>query len=256
MSNLKKGIELFFHVGARGPLGGFLFSHFAENRKFFDKAGVFFPDPVGARKVIKKSMAASIPPLRLSPTDFQICDSADLAVISNEHFFAAPSNILRNGELYVQAEKKAAQLSNSLADFNVTLIFEIAPIPLFLKRVQYGELRASMERLSGDILFNLSWFELITGVLTAFPKCRVFVLDGSPTSYQLYDLLSEIAPLPPVQEKYAEVLRQVVRDTVSAPLEKIHLEWKDQGNDPCEILMNQYHSDLKKLSRTNRVQVF
>ena len=98
-------------------------------------------------------------------------------ILSAINMFGRPQAGLAKGELFPDAEVTLAGLAPIVRNGRVVLAID--PLPAFFLAAGAGPLEERVRQTAWEVLYELSWFELLSELVTLLPDASFLVLTGA-----------------------------------------------------------------------------
>lgn len=170
-------------------------------------------------------------------TEFATETAIRPAFMSAVNFFGPPQAGMMKGEMFPDAEKSLAGLSDIAP--KARILIGIDTLPAFFLAAGSEPLEARVRRTSWEVLYDLSWADLVREIKAALPDSALIVLtpDGAGRYAEgtLRRLLGDAVDALPDRRA---LLRAAIADTGRAVLDRLVTE----GDPPQETLAELYAS--------------
>lgn len=189
-----------------------------ENRAFLASKGIKAVPSRLASPIVRRAVDER-------PIDARRGEFADMVddgptFLSAIHTFGPPQAGLVKGELFPDAEVSMAGLEPIAG--RARFILAIDPFPEFFIAAASEPLEERVRRTAWELLFELSWHELLSELVELLPEASFLVLSGHRIGGRLQELETRLvgtidAPFPSPHA----LLRHLVSDTGAAVLDRM-----------------------------------
>lgn len=210
--------DLTILLGPQTDLSRALNALIRENRQFLHGRGMSAHPSRTASPMLRKAVSDRPEAERLA--EFEANTKPRPALLSAINFFGPPQAGLMKGELFPEAELKLAELSAVAS--KARIVVAIDPLPRFFLASVSDVLEERVRKTPWEVLYELSWFELLREVVESLPEADVLVLrsDGMgenlmKLNQRLFGGFVEGLPKPYV------LLHQLLTETGHAVMERM-----------------------------------
>ncbi|MEO1537198.1 MAG: hypothetical protein AAFR73_05660 [Pseudomonadota bacterium] len=254
-------------------------AHLRENRQHFAGQGMVALPSRLASPMMRRAIDSR--PLEERLAEFRAATGKGPAVLSAINMFGPPQAGLAKGELFPDAELSLAGLEPIVGSARVVLAMD--PMPDFFLAAQSEALEQRVQQTPWEVLYELSWYELVAELVEFLPDASFLVLTGKSVMQDTRRLEATIfgahvenAPHPytlirhMISETGVAVLRRMLAngapdDATLAELQTSFAvgataqELRDRlGIDKVTgiLLAQRFEEDIARISELPRVQVF
>lgn len=235
--------DLTILLGPQTRLALALNAHLRENRQFLVSKGVMalpsrLASPLLRRVIDDRSEAERL-------EEFTTQTQPRPAILSAINMFGPPEAGLSKGELFPDAELRFAGLAPFVG--KARIVITIDTLPAFFLSVDSEPFEARVRRTAWEVLYELSWHELLSELVDFLPEADFMVVTGTIEGEALAKLAqalvgpeSEGLPAPHAY------LHQLISDTGRAVLSRI----LDRGRPDPATIADLYRSFAMRPSAT------
>lgn len=276
---MAKRPDLTILLGPQTRVSLALNAHLRENRQYLNDEGfVALPSRL-ASPIVRRAIDDR--PLDERLAEFQSATDAGPAILSAINMFGPPQAGLAKGELFPDAELTLAGLDPIIGSARIVLAIDV--LPEFFLAAQSEALEDRVRKTPWEVLFELSWYDLVNELVALLPAASFLILAGARVGKSLprleETLLGSVAGTLPQPHT---LMRHLISETGQAVLDRmltrghpdadtladLHQSFAltaslaDQrdrlGLDKVtSILLDQrFEEDLEKIAALPRVEIF
>lgn len=193
-------------------------AHLRENRQFLSSKGITALPSRLASPILRRAVDERAEDERLE--EFSERTTPRPALLSAINMFGPPEAGLSKGELFPDAELKFAGLAPLLGAARI--VISIDTLPAFFLAAQSEPLEERVRRTAWEVLYELSWSELVSELVDFLPDADFMIVTGAIPGKDLARLAEELmgphsADLP----SPLTFLRHLISETGHAVLARI-----------------------------------
>ncbi|MEM6387455.1 MAG: hypothetical protein AAF718_14590 [Pseudomonadota bacterium] len=230
---MSAGTALTLLLGPQTPLALAINAHLRENREFLRAQCTAAMPSRLASPLVRRALDHR--PLDERMKEFHAAVGNGPAFLSAINMFGSPQEGLALGELFPDAEVTLAGLDPIIGEARIVLSIDVLPA-LFLA-MESPMLEARVRRTSWEVLFELSWFDLVSELVALLPSASFLVLSGPKATTDIFQLEKRLfgsqADLFP---RRFTLLRHLISETGGAVLDRIVAHGKLDGPVVTELL--------------------
>ena len=167
--------DLTILLGPQTRLSLALNAHLRENRQYlYDEGLVALPTRL-ASPLVRRALDDR--PLEERLSEFRSAIEAGPAILSAVNMFGPPQAGLAKGELFPDAELTLAGLDPIVGPARIVLAVDV--LPEFFLAAQSEALEERVRKTPWEVLFELSWYELVSELVDLLPAATFLVLAGA-----------------------------------------------------------------------------
>lgn len=227
--------KLTILIGPQTRMAFALNAHIRENRPYLTGKGMTVLPSRLASPLVRRALDAR--PLDERKAEFDKATENRPAFLAAINLLGPPHAGLVRGELFPDAEVSLAGLDPIVGDARIVLAIE--PLPAFFLAAPSDPLEDRVRKTSWEVLYELSWYELLAELVELLPEASFLVLTGARETLNVAELLrrllgdeSENVPLPHI------LLRHLISETGHAVLDRM----VERGKPDPETLSDLYQS--------------
>ncbi|MEO0915440.1 MAG: hypothetical protein AAFY31_00395 [Pseudomonadota bacterium] len=189
-----------------------------ENRSYLGNRGIKALPSRLASPIVRRAVDER--PVEMRRAEFAEAVADGPTVLAAIHTFGPPQTGLVRGELFPDAEHSIAGLGPVAGQ--ARYILAIDPLPEFFIAAASEPLEEKARRTPWEMLYELSWFELISGLVELLPEASFLVLSGRRVGARPQALETSLVGVmdEPLPSPYA-LLRHMISETGIAVLDRM-----------------------------------
>ena len=227
--------KLTILLGPQTRMAFALNAHIRENRPYLTGKGMTVLPSRLASPLVRRALDGR--PLDERKAEFDEAVKNQPAVLAAINLLGPPHAGLVKGELFPDAEVSLAGLDPIIGDARIVMAIE--PLPAFFLAAPSDPLEDRVRRTPWEVLYELSWFELLSELVELLPVASFLVVTGARQSLDVAALSrrllgdeSERVPQPYI------LLRHLISETGHAVLDRM----VERGTPDAETLTDLYQS--------------
>ncbi|MGR3515352.1 MAG: hypothetical protein ACU0GG_21520 [Paracoccaceae bacterium] len=271
--------DLTILLGPQTRLSLAVNAHLRENRQYLHTRGIRALPSRLASPMVRRALDDR--PLEERAAEFKAATEGRAAVLSAINMFGPPQAGLAKGELFPDAELTLAGLDPIIGGARILLAIDV--LPEFFIAAQSDALEDRVRKTPWEILYELSWYELVNELVALLPSAQFLILTDAGVGRDLKKLeatlLGEAAQNMP--HPYT-LLRHLINSTGTAVLDRMHAQGVPEEATLTELyrsfvavagpaqhrerlgldkvtgilLQQRFEEDLEKIASLPRVEVF
>lgn len=208
--------ELTILLGPQTRLSLALNAHFRENRQYLANKGMTVLPSRLASPLVRRALDDRPESERLE--EFSAKTRPRPAILSAINMFGPPEAGLAKGELFPDAELSLAGLGPFAA--HARIVLAIDSLPAFFLAARSEPLEERVRRTSWEVLYELSWFELLSELVDLLPVAEFVVITSNGIDLEALSKML-IGPFGAELPAPYTLLRQLISDTGHAVLARL-----------------------------------
>lgn len=179
-------MSIIFHIGARGAFGIHLNHVLNTNKQFFESCSVCSPAEAVYKPIFRDIINGKFNPLPDEHILYDFLEPTglfDRMILSNQHYWTSPENIVVNNIFYPEAAPRLEKLAEIFITTKIKLVLEIECLSTFFPQFEDTKLGNTLSNMSKEVILKISWFELVNRMALAFPNAEIEII------------VAEIAPI-------------------------------------------------------------
>lgn len=171
---MKELPDLTILLGPQTRVALALNAHLRENRQFLSNRGVTVLPSRLASPLLRRAIDDRPEAERLE--EFSAQTQPRPAILSAINMFGPPEAGLSKGELFPDAELRFAGLAPFVG--KARIVISIDTLPAFFLSVDSEPFEARVRRTAWEVLYELSWHELLSELVDFLPEAEFLVVTG------------------------------------------------------------------------------
>lgn len=193
-------------------------AHLRENRQHLHDQGMIALPSRLASPMVRRALDDR--PLEERLAEFTAATAAGPAILSAINMFGPPQAGLAKGELFPDAELTLAGLDPIIGPARIVLAIDA--LPEFFLAAQSDALEDRVRKTPWEVLFELSWYDLVNELVALLPTAQFLILAGPTVGAALPRLEEALlgAAAGTLPSPYT-LLRHLISETGSAVLDRM-----------------------------------